>query len=138
MMNKRASTGLLTMGAVLIAVGGATFAQVRSGMYGGGKTDNLAQTQTPVQEPDAEYSVASFPSLPAQLAEGEGLQETQSFCVMCHSTRYITMQPPLPAAVWEAEVNKMMKIYGAPIPEPAAKKITAYLQSHYTPESRKR
>ena len=56
---------------------------------------------------------------------------------MCHSTRYITMQPPLPVATWEAEVTKMMKAYGAPIPEAAAKKITTYLQGHYAPENRK-
>jgi hypothetical protein len=47
------------------------------------------------------------------------------------------MQPPLPAATWEAEVNKMVKSYGAPIPETAAKKITVYLQAHYAPENRK-
>jgi hypothetical protein len=47
------------------------------------------------------------------------------------------MQPPLPGATWEAEVNKMMKVYGSPIPEAAAKKTTAYLQAHYAPENRK-
>jgi hypothetical protein len=47
------------------------------------------------------------------------------------------MQPPLPGATWEAEVTKMMKTYGAPIPEAASKKITAYLQAHYAPENRK-
>jgi hypothetical protein len=31
----------------------------------------------------------------------------------------------------------MMKTYGAPIPEAASKKITAYLQAHYVPENRK-
>ncbi|HKW64101.1 MAG TPA: hypothetical protein VJN89_16235 [Candidatus Acidoferrum sp.] len=56
---------------------------------------------------------------------------------MCHSTRYITMQPPLPATTWEAEVNKMIKTFGAPIPEATAKKITSYLQTHYTPQTRK-
>ena len=56
---------------------------------------------------------------------------------MCHSTRYITMQPPLPPATWEAEVNKMTKTFGAPIPEATAKKITSYLQSHYTAENHK-
>jgi hypothetical protein len=47
------------------------------------------------------------------------------------------MQPPLPAATWEAEVNKMVKTLGAPIPEESAKKIVLYLQAHYTPDTRK-
>jgi hypothetical protein len=47
------------------------------------------------------------------------------------------MQPPLPGTTWEAEVSKMIKTYGAPIPEATAKKITAYLQAHYSPENRK-
>jgi hypothetical protein len=47
------------------------------------------------------------------------------------------MQPPLPADMWAAEVNKMIKTYGASIPEDATQKIIQYLQSHYTPETRK-
>jgi hypothetical protein len=122
---------------LLIAAGGAVFAQVKGGAYSPGKTNSLRQTAPREFAPDAEYSVGSFASFPADFAEGEGLAETQSFCAMCHSTRYITMQPPLPAATWEAEVNKMIKTYGAPIPEASAKKITSYLQAHYTPENRK-
>jgi hypothetical protein len=131
------STGLLTAGLILIAAGSAVFAQVRSGQYSSGKASGLTQSAPPQLVPDAEYYVNAFPSFPAELAEGDGLAETQSFCAMCHSTRYITMQPPSPATVWEAEVSKMIKAYGAPIPEPSAKKITSYLQAHYTPENRK-
>ena len=47
------------------------------------------------------------------------------------------MQPPLLGETWEAEVNKMTKTFGAPIPEASAKKIISYLQTHYTPETRK-
>ncbi len=56
----------------------------------------------------------------------------------CHSPRYITMQPPLPAATWESEVNKMNKTFGAGIPEENARKIILYLQAHYTAENHKR
>jgi hypothetical protein len=137
MPSKRMSAGRWAAGLILIAAGGALFAQVRSGNYGSQKTGSLAQTVGPELTPDAEYHVNSFPSFPVDLAEGEGQAETQSFCAMCHSTRYITMQPSLPAVVWEAEVNKMIKTYGAPIPEVSAKKITSYLQAHYTPETRR-
>ena len=131
------SAGRWAAGLILIAAGGVMFAQVRSGNYGSQKTGSLAQTAAPELLPDAEYHVSSFPSFPVDLAEGEGQAETQSFCSICHSTRYITMQPPLPAPVWEAEVNKMIKTYGAPIPEATAKKITTYLRKHYAPENRK-
>jgi hypothetical protein len=47
------------------------------------------------------------------------------------------MQPPLPAATWESEVNKMNKTFGAGIPEENARKIILYLQAHYTAENRK-
>jgi hypothetical protein len=56
---------------------------------------------------------------------------------MCHSTRYITMQPPLPAAAWETEVAKMKKTFGATIPDEVTLKIVRYLQAHYAPETRK-
>ncbi|HYL83483.1 MAG TPA: sulfide dehydrogenase [Candidatus Angelobacter sp.] len=137
MQNQRMNTGLLSAALILIAMGGAVSAQVKSGAYSSGKADTLRQAALRDLAPDAAYGVSPFASLPADLAEGEGLAETQSFCAMCHSTRYITMQPPLPAAVWETEVTKMIKAYGAPIPEASAKKITSYLQTHYTPENRK-
>jgi hypothetical protein len=47
------------------------------------------------------------------------------------------MQPPLPAAAWEAEVTKMKKSFSATIPDEATAKIIRYLQAHYTPETRK-
>jgi hypothetical protein len=55
----------------------------------------------------------------------------------CHSPVYITMQPPLPAATWEAEVNKMIKTFGAAIPDDDPDKIILYLQSHYAAENRR-
>ena len=51
---------------------------------------------------------------------------------MCIRDSYITMQPVLPASTWTDEVNKMIKTYGAAVPDDAAQKIIQYLQSHYT------
>jgi hypothetical protein len=136
-MRKRLSVVVPAAGLLLIAAGTAVFAQFQSGSYGSTKTNSLAQTISPQLSQDGNFSVASFPSFATELAEGEGRAETQSFCAMCHSTRYITMQPPLPAPTWDAEVNKMIKTFGAPIPDAAAKKIISYLQDHYTPENRK-
>lgn len=127
----------LFAGGLLVVAGSAAFAQFQSGFYTSTRADSLDQTVSAPTSADGNYTVSSFPSVAPKLAEGEGHAETESFCAMCHSTRYITMQPPLPAATWEAEVNKMIKTFGAPIPEATAKKITSYLQTHYTPETRK-
>src|SRR5947207_3296739 len=61
----------------------------------------------------------------------DGREFVQSFCSTCHSLRYITMQPPLPPAQWEATVKKMIDVHGAEIPQPIAWRIIAYLQANY-------
>jgi len=124
-------------GGLLVVAGSAAFAQFHSGSYSPTKADSMEQPVSAPTSNDGNYSVPPFPSVAPKLAEGEGLAETESFCALCHSTRYITMQPPLPAATWEAEVNKMIKVFGASIPEASTKKIITYLQTHYTPETRK-
>lgn len=140
-MRSSAKTGRsllrLLAGGLLVVAGSAAFAQFQSGSYSATKADSLEQTVSAPKSNDGNYSVSSFVSVAPKLADGEGRAETESFCATCHSTRYITMQPPLPAATWEAEVNKMIKTFGAPIPEASAKEITSYLQTHYTPEMRK-
>jgi hypothetical protein len=136
-MEKRWKMALIPVGIAMALAGGLVFAQMRSGSYGSSNAASVAQVAPPKWTPDAKYDVGPYPSFAPELAEGEGKLEVQSFCATCHSARYITMQPPLPAGTWEAEVTKMIKTYGAPIPEAAAKKITAYLQAHYAPENRK-
>jgi hypothetical protein len=136
-MRKRLSVLVPAAGLILIAVGTAVFAQFQSGSYGATQTNSIEQTVPPQLSQDGNFSVTPLPSFVPELAEGEGRAETQDFCTTCHSTRYITMQPPLPAPTWDAEVNKMIKTFGAPIPEATAKEIISYLQEHYTPENRK-
>ena len=91
---------------------------------------------TPLSE-GSRYETAAYPAFEVELADGPGRAELQIYCSTCHTTRYVTMQPPLPAATWDAEVQKMIKAFGASIPEADARKITQYLQEHYTPETRK-
>lgn len=140
-MRSTANTGRgllhILAGGLLVVGESAAFAQFQSGSYTATKADSLEQAVSAPASSDGNYSVSPFPFVAPKLAEGEGRAETESFCAICHSTRYITMQPPLPAATWEAEVNKMTKTFGAPIPEASAKKIISYLQTHYTPETRK-
>lgn len=60
-----------------------------------------------------------------------GHQAANAWCVMCHSVDYVNTQPPMPAAFWHAEVSKMVKVYGAPIPEDQVKLIAEYLGKTY-------
>ncbi|MFB3923516.1 MAG: cytochrome c [Terriglobia bacterium] len=67
----------------------------------------------------------------AKLQPGAGADTTEANCMGCHSTDYIVRQPGSNAEQWQAEVNKMIKTYGAPISEEDAKVITDYLASVY-------
>ncbi len=122
---------------VIVLAAGLLFAQVKRGNYAPATLGQLQQPSPATLTDDSVYQVSAFPRYPAELAEGEGRAETESFCSLCHSTRYITMQPPLPAAAWEAEVSKMRKTLGAPISDASAALIVKYLQAHYTPDTRK-
>jgi hypothetical protein len=96
------------------------------------------QQAAPVEPlPDSNYEASAYPVPATDLAPGEGLQDVQIYCNTCHSPRYITMQPPLPAETWEAEVSKMNKTFGAAIPEENTQRIILYLRAHYTTENRK-
>ena len=53
-------------------------------------------------------------------------------CAGCHSADYVSTQPPAMAAgFWQAEVTKMVRVYGAPIPDPDVGPIVAYLKTAY-------
>ncbi len=69
---------------------------------------------------------------PIQLKKGPGLELVESNCAACHSLSYIPMNSPfLKPAQWEAEINKMIKVMGAPISEADAKAIADYLKANY-------
>jgi mono/diheme cytochrome c family protein len=60
---------------------------------------------------------------------GPGRAEFVTACVVCHSPRYITMQPRFSRTTWLSEVKKMKDAYGAHISEEQVQKITDYLVS---------
>jgi hypothetical protein len=117
--------------------GGVAVAEYQLGSYTPQNRGTIFQPVPQELAGDEKYSVASYPAFDLELANGTGKIETQIHCGTCHTPRYITMQPPLPAATWDAEVQKMIKTFGAQIPEADAQKIAQYLHEHYTPETRK-
>jgi cytochrome c553 len=48
-------------------------------------------------------------------------------CLSCHSVEMVLNQPPLSSAAWEAEVQKMIKVYKAPIDAADLAPIVDYL-----------
>jgi sulfite dehydrogenase (cytochrome) subunit B len=60
---------------------------------------------------------------------GPGRDDFLTACVVCHSPRYITMQPQFSRSTWLSEVKKMKDVYGAHISDEQALEITDYLVS---------
>jgi hypothetical protein len=134
-MKNRARAILLVMCSLMMAA--VVYAELKKGYYSPAELGSLRQA-APIQLlPDANYQVSAYPVPAVDLIPGDGIQDVQIYCNTCHGPRYITMQPPLPAATWEAEVDKMNKTFGAGIPEDNTKRIILYLQAHYTLENRK-
>jgi hypothetical protein len=68
-----------------------------------------------------------LPQYPPQMPLGPNLDAFQSHCLLCHSARYVTMQPLFSRTVWEKEVKKMVDAYGAPITPAEQQQIVDYL-----------
>ena len=75
--------------------------------------------------------------LPAETAAfkpGPNLDVVQGNCGACHSADYVKTQPTGPKFkkdFWQAEVTKMIKVYGAPIDEKEVPAIVDYLSTTY-------
>jgi len=121
-----------------ILAGSAVYAQHKAGQYEPATSGKIARPLPQTGSTDASYDVGPFLTHRPVLAPGDGSREVDVYCNTCHSPMYITMHPPLSADAWAAEVTKMRKTFGADIPDEVAQKVTQYLGSHYTPETRKR
>ena len=67
-----------------------------------------------------------------ELKAAPGRDKVEANCVACHSLDYIVGNSPfMNRQVWDAEVTKMIKAYGAPIGDADAKEIVDYLVANY-------
>ena len=80
-----------------------------------------------VQNPFAANEVIDITDVEVHFPTGPGYDEFKAGCITCHSLRYIEMQPDFPKKTWETIVSKMVKNFGAPIPDSTAMKIVEYL-----------
>ncbi|MEO8538051.1 MAG: cytochrome c [Betaproteobacteria bacterium] len=73
-----------------------------------------------------------LPAETATLKSGDGSELANRQCMTCHSADYVSVQPPgKPMAFWKGEVEKMKKVYGAPIPDDQIEPIARYLTHAY-------
>jgi mono/diheme cytochrome c family protein len=75
--------------------------------------------------------------LPAETAAfkpGPNVDLVKNNCTACHSVDYVQTQPRGPKFkkdFWQAEVTKMIKVFGAPIDDADVGKIVEYLAQNY-------
>jgi hypothetical protein len=67
-----------------------------------------------------------------ELKGGAESERVRGHCSACHSVDYVQMNSPfMKRATWEAEVRKMIKVMGAPIPEADVAPLVDYLTRYY-------
>jgi hypothetical protein len=69
----------------------------------------------------------TLPQIPTDIPPGPNVAVYQKNCLICHSARYVAMQPRFTKSVWQAEVKKMIDVYGASVSEADQPLIVEYL-----------
>jgi sulfite dehydrogenase (cytochrome) subunit B len=75
-----------------------------------------------------------LPDETAEFKPGPNVEVVKNNCTACHSVDYVQTQPRGPKFkkdFWQAEVTKMIKVYGAPIDDADVGKIVDYLTATY-------
>ncbi len=89
-------------------------------------------TENKTEEPSTSNPIANSTSkdiheVETYVGHAQGEEVFKANCLTCHSLRYIQMQPSFQRKTWEKIVDKMIKNFGAPIPDSSAKVIVNYL-----------
>ncbi len=67
----------------------------------------------------------------AAFKDAPGVELAKQSCLLCHSADYVLIQPPLPRAFWEANIEKMRGKFGAPIPKDKVAPLADYFAENY-------
>ena len=91
----------------------------------------IGQTSQPQSAPSAgDVKKITLPAIPfPNLPDGPGKDIYMVQCGICHTQRYVTMQPRFSRKVWTDEVNKMINTYKAMVPPDQVNTIVDYLVS---------
>jgi hypothetical protein len=86
-----------------------------------------SRPSSPPSHPSSLVRSISLPPDEAFAPPAPGRDAFVTACVVCHSPRYITSQPPFSREVWKGIVQKMIDAYGAHITSTQAAEIVDYL-----------
>jgi len=95
--------------------------------YGEMEAMTLSRPSLPPSHPSSPVHSISLPHDETYAPPGPGRDAFVTACIVCHSPRYITSQPPFSRAVWKGIVQKMIDTYGAHIAPAQAAEIVDYL-----------
>ena len=73
----------------------------------------------------------TMPAEETRLKAGPGADLVKANCLLCHSTDYISTQPPLTRDQWKATVTKMQQKFGAPYNAEKMDPVIDYLVKSY-------
>src|SRR6516162_8693543 len=79
------------------------------------------------QFPAIKSTTVDLPAGDSMFPGGARADAINNNCLACHSADMVLNQPALPKATWEAEVQKMIDVYKAPIDDADVAAIVDYL-----------
>ena len=126
MTPKTKSAVVLSLGLAVLAAGCGHPQNISQEETGRGVT-NIKMESMLVSNGDSPVHTIVMPHDEPLFPPGRGREEFVTACVVCHSPRYITMQPRFSRRTWLSEVDKMKNVYGAHISDEQVQKITDYL-----------
>jgi hypothetical protein len=86
-----------------------------------------SSTSKPLVKPGSQTQSIVLPQYAPEITAGPNVETYRAHCLICHTARYVSMQPRFSKTVWQNEVKKMIDVYGAPIPETDQALIVEYL-----------
>ena len=90
----------------------------------------VGQTTQPAGGVAGDVKKITLPAIPPpDFPDGPGKPSFMVQCAICHTQRYVTMQPRFSRKVWTDEVNKMINTYKAQVPPDQVSAIVDYLVS---------
>jgi len=95
----------------------------------GGNQASAPATQPTGIEMRGTRRIVHLPEVKYDLPNAKGKDTVTVACGVCHTPKYIMLQPPFPKETWVAEVTKMRKTYMAPIPDEKVDEIVNYLMA---------
>lgn len=77
--------------------------------------DEETAHKKPIESYISTSQATDYQDVIVHLPAAKNVQLIERNCQICHSLRYIEMQPKMPRKTWEKLVIKMQKVYGMPV-----------------------